>query len=239
MQNTNKKRGDYGNNNSWSTVSRKNKKKQNNKRKENEKNYTNSRRPSDAPKPNNRYVKPVHVPEYPTDVPKPNNRYVKPVHVPEYPTDVPKPDYKITKNKYVQHIRNYADIILKPEHNENTICSDKITNDTNNSVIIPIRIPSYGKRQTVRNQVPKINKNVSYHLWEYTYFQHILDLKAIFSKCSQMLDIDINTVNFLDIFSHFIRDNSSGHISPYIEHLNENSNHIYSNFTTLRNEFLT
>lgn len=216
MQNTNKKRGDYGNNNSWSTVSRKNKKNQ--KRKENEEKYTNSR--------------------YQPNVPRSNNSYVKPLHTPEYPTDVPTPDYKITNNKYVQHTRNYANIILKPEHNENTICSDENTNDTNNSVVrIPIRIPSYGKRQTVHNQIPKINKNVSYHLWEYTYFQHILDLKEIFSKCSQMLDIDINTVNFLNTFSHFIRDNSSGHISPYIEHLNENSNHIYSNFTTLRNEF--
>lgn len=134
---------------------------------------------------------------------------------------------------YISTGSNYANV-LKRSDNESSgfIKSNDIGYITHDRKVIPRgRI---GK--TVRNQVPKSNINVSNDVWEYRYFKHILDLNDIFSEGANKLGIETNTVNFLDIFSKFIRDCSSGEISRFIEDLDEQTEDSYLEFTIKRNE---
>lgn len=120
------------------------------------------------------------------------------------------------------------------------------TQNTNNSSIfpesvtvkstkyVPIYIPTKGQFKSVRNRIPKSTNN-SYDVWEFTYFQHILNLCDIFKHLTDQLKIDINNFDFLDIFAHFIRDCSSGEISLYIEELSDEVSDLYNDFTILRN----
>lgn len=81
-------------------------------------------------------------------------------------------------------------------------------------------------RKIVRNQVPKPNHKVSHGMWEITYFKHILDLHAIFVAGIKKLgleDLDIDSFEFLEVFSHFIKDCSSGEISPFIDSIGESN----------------
>ena len=89
------------------------------------------------------------------------------------------------------------------------------------------------------NPTPKIyKKESSYGVWEHAYFKHILDLYDIFCRNMTTLDISINThsVEFLDNFCRFVRQNSSGEISLYLENLPEYVEKLYEQFTIKRNE---
>ena len=92
-------------------------------------------------------------------------------------------------------------------------------------------------RKSVRNKTTRSNNNVSYDVWKYTYFKHILDLSDIFSEGVKKLGIETNTINFLDVFSDFIRECSSGEISPYIEDLDEQTEELYLENAIKRNNF--
>jgi hypothetical protein len=137
-------------------------------------------------------------------------------------------------NKPVQYKKNYvtklkkepppiwvvpklASVILKDELNSNDVSPEKEIQNDNHYQTIVHRIPRiYRHRHSVRNQIPNPNNNISHGVWEYIYYRHILELSDIFSNCAKKLDIDIDSFDFIDIFSHFIRDCSSGEISPNI-----------------------
>jgi len=91
------------------------------------------------------------------------------------------------------------------------------------------------KKTPVRNKILRKNNNGSYDVWEYTYYKHILDLSNIFALGTKKLGIETESYDFLEIFAHFIRDCSSGEISPYIENLSERDNESYIHFAILRN----
>ena len=126
--------------------------------------------------------------------------------------------------------RNYASII-KSQGLVSAMADTKIVTQDNISSYKIFLIPS-NKRKLVRNQIPK-NKNSSLDTWEYEYFNHIIDLKKIFSegiKKIKIFKIDTKSVEFFDNFSRFIKKYSSGEISPYLEKLNENTETIYNQY---------
>lgn len=70
----------------------------------------------------------------------------------------------------------------------------------------------------VRNQVPRNNYNVSYSTWEISYFKYLIDLYDIFCEGIKKLNIPyLDTVESFENFCYFIRDVSSGEISPYLD----------------------
>ena len=82
------------------------------------------------------------------------------------------------------------------------------------------------KKLCVRNQVPKNNYNVSYSTWEISYFKYLIDLYDIFCEGIEKLNIPyLDTVESFENFCYFIRDVSSGEISPYLDSI-DNTNHI-------------
>jgi hypothetical protein len=132
---------------------------------------------------------------------------------------------------------NYASIISKNDDKSSLADASEYTNDTESTTIVPVIIQNiFGTKTQVRNRIPQRNCNSSYDVWEHTYFRHILDLKDIFSQRAAKLNIETDSVDFLNIFSQFIRDCSSGEISPYVEDLTEDENEYYLDFTILRNE---
>lgn len=128
---------------------------------------------------------------------------------------------------------NYASIISKNDDKSSLAYASEYTEST---TIVPVIIQNIFGTTPVRNRIPQRNCNSSYDVWEYTYFRHILDLKDIFSQRAAKLNIETESVDFLNIFSQFIRDCSSGEISPYVEDLTEDDNEYYLDFTILRNE---
>ena len=94
----------------------------------------------------------------------------------------------------------------------------------------------------VRNQVPK-NRTSSLETWEYKYFKHLIDLRDIFVKGLEKLEItgvDLRSEFFFNTFSSFIKKNSSGEINPYIQELNDYEENIYHNYIIkldLRNNY--
>jgi hypothetical protein len=125
--------------------------------------------------------------------------------------------------------QNYASILKKCENTESKIISKSNIISSKTSTIPVITRREFQK--TVRNRY-----NCSYGVWEYTYFKHILDLHTIFSNGIKKLGIETDTINFLDKFCYFIRESSSGKISPFIEILNDPTVELYSEFTIKRNE---
>lgn len=129
--------------------------------------------------------------------------------------------------------RSYAGIItedtkeidhgtIKPESNEPFISANKF--------FIP-------NRTSVRNQIPKPNRNNSFGVWEHTYFSHILELYNIFiNETKSILKLNANSIDTLDNFCRFIRECSSGEISPYINELSPALENIYTEFLIKRNE---
>lgn len=117
----------------------------------------------------------------------------------------------------------------------NTKLSIKSTED---SVLNKVKITN------IKTSVPKILKNIKIYngkdVWEYTYFQHILNLRKIFENGINHLNInkriETRSVDFLENFCIFIREYSSGKISPYIEHLSEKTQNLYTEFTIKRQE---
>tara|TARA_Y100000389_G_C17406434_1_gene488341 strand:- start:498 stop:1181 length:684 start_codon:yes stop_codon:yes gene_type:complete len=75
----------------------------------------------------------------------------------------------------------------------------------------------------VRNQVPKNNYNVSYSNWEISYFKYLIDLYNIFCEGMKKLEIPyLDTIEVFENFCYFIRDSSSGEISPYLDSIDNN-----------------
>ena len=153
---------------------------------------------------------------------------------------------KIYKSKqphrHVYKGPNYSQLIssLKSNESDDNEPVDN-SNDTDHRSVNIVNIPRVPSRlrKSVRNQNPKPNQNVSYDTWEFTYFKHILALHDIFSGCIDDLGIPgINTksAGFLNIFANFIRDCSSGEVSPYIEELTEYESNIYLEYVIKRNE---
>jgi len=113
---------------------------------------------------------------------------------------------------------------------------EKILNENN---IFSSNIPLLIKKKIIRNQISRLNKNISHDAWEYVYFEHILNLYNIFSEVFKKLNLNIDTdsFDFLYNFSLFIKDCSSGEISPYIENLSDNVNTVYLEYTIKRDNF--
>ena len=131
--------------------------------------------------------------------------------------------------------RQYANILKKSE-TKSDICVNESVNFAKNVKYDKIFSPEFYKRRSnFRNTVTK-NSNSSYGVWEYTYFQHIIDLSNIFKEYTKELDIKTDTFDFLDVFSKFIYKFSSGKINPYIELLTENTDNLYKEFTIKRNK---
>lgn len=86
-----------------------------------------------------------------------------------------------------------------------------------------------------RVNVPSQLNNVGHGAWEYVYFNHILELLTIFSSYSRKLKLNIDTSSFkfINSFSRFIHNCSTGKISPYIENFSRNSNAIYRDYNTV------
>lgn len=141
-------------------------------------------------------------------------------------------------NQPTSHERkNYADIV-KPDTKNET--NNKIINRKEYTPFYKFfNLPTKGK--TVRNQIPK-NKSSSLGVWEYVYFKHILNLKKIFVdgiknfKFPAPNNIETISSYFFDNFSRFIKEYSSGEISPYIENLNEYEEEEYYKFTITKED---
>jgi hypothetical protein len=138
---------------------------------------------------------------------------------------------------------DFASLIPKhdPTSNEDVSEYDYVDDYTKNpeysSIVIPIITSRF--RPSVRNQVPKPNTNNSYDTWEFIYFQHILELHDIFADAINELGIsriDTKSADFLHVFGKFIRECSSGKISPHVEDLTERQEHMYIEYTIKRNE---
>jgi len=79
------------------------------------------------------------------------------------------------------------------------------------------------KNLCVRNQVPKNNYNASYSSWEISYFKYLIDLYNIFCEGMEELEIPyLDTNEVFENFCYFIRDSSSGEISPYLDSIDNN-----------------
>jgi hypothetical protein len=88
------------------------------------------------------------------------------------------------------------------------------------------------------NRISKTS-NCSYDTWEFFYFKYILDLYEIFLNGMNQLNlgIDVNSIDTFDKFSKFIRQCSSGEISPYLESIeNTELESLYNEFTIKRNK---
>ena len=214
MQRPDKQGKDYGNSNPWCTVKLSKKKSRN-------KPLVRSRESSRDSRPRNessrRYdSEPDRFSRFQNESEKQHKPPPEPVYVPPpIPTG---PNYaNVTKEDEPE-----KDVVVNPEE-----CEYR--------TIFP-KIPTYRSKPTVRNQVPKPNSN-SFGVWEHTYFKHVLELSDIFSEGANKLGIDTDSINFLDIFSNFVRDCSSGEISPFIEELDPKTDEFYLEYTIKRNEF--
>jgi hypothetical protein len=234
MQIPDKQGKDYGNSNSWSTVNS-SRKKSRNKIRDNSHNATrsntrngarcNSRCPS---KPHNESDKRCYTtPNRFSKIPDVFSRFNKeekyeppiPVYVQPVPTG---PNYASVTKKDDQEAEEYKDVSTE-EYEYKTIVT---------------KIPQSSRtRPTVRNQTPRPNNNVSFGVWEHTYFKHVLELSDIFSEGVNNIVVDTKSFKFLDIFSKFIRECSSGEISPYIEELDPTIDELYMEYTIKRNDF--
>ena len=141
----------------------------------------------------------------------------------------------VYESKQPTNTKNYASII-KPD-SKHDIKSQSLDNETyeyKHELITSIRT----RKRRVRNQIPK-DRYSSIEAWEYAYFTYIIDLKNIFFEGVRNLNIgglDTNSVNFFSNFSNFIKDYSSGEITPYIEELNEYEENMYNNYVIEKSE---
>ena len=225
---------DYKNNNPWTTVKRSRKK------------HRNKPKPKPKPKPNTDSRE--HKRKQPSvlssrgEYSKTYNTHAKaasrrPDRFSQVRDEQYKPSPKLFYTPPVPVGPNYASITKQVKEDEHDVEKNvDISPDKYGSRIIihPIPHPNKGKK-TVRNQVQNPNNNVSFDTWEHIYFKHILDLNDIFSEGIEKIGINTGSLNFLEVFSHFIRDCSSGEISPYIEDLDPEISEFYNEYTIKRN----
>jgi hypothetical protein len=151
---------------------------------------------------------------------------VKVVHIKKGPKPV--------KVVHIKSGPNYASIAKNKEQIVTQIINTtQIYQDTN----IITKIPICQTKPIVRNQFPIDNNNVSFNTWEHTYFKHIIELAKIFSEGCEKFNIDTTSLEFLDIFSHFIRQSSSGKISSYMEDIDSREEDFYMEYAIKRNKF--
>ena len=136
---------------------------------------------------------------------------------------------------------NYANIIKQDEKKDVDVPLEEISDEyigIKKLININNKINKNYKNESVRNQIPRPNNNIHYDVWEHTYFQHILNLHDIFvSGVKKMgVDIETDTFNFLYVFGNFLRECSSGEISPHIEDLSENLDDFYLEYTIKRDD---
>ena len=232
MQRPDKQGKDYGNSNPWCTVKRSKKKSRNKPLDRSRTGSRNrSREPSRDSRPRNessrRYdTEPDRFSRRPDRFSRFQNESEKQHKPPPEPVYVPPP---------IPTGPNYASVTKEdePEPEKDVVVNPE---EREYRTIVP-KIPTYRSKPTVRNQVPKPNNNNSFGVWEHTYFKHVLELSDIFSEGANKLGIDTDSINFLDIFSNFVRDCSSGEISPFIEELDPKTDEFYLEYTIKRNEF--
>lgn len=132
----------------------------------------------------------------------------------------------------------WVNIINKDNGDDEPVSTDR-ENTVNGSDGVPYDCTRI-RRKIVRNQTPKPNYNVSHWSWELTYFRHILELHNIFSEGVKGLgfgDLGIHSFEFLNVFSNFIKDSSSGEISPFVDNVGTNGNleDLYFEYMVKRN----
>lgn len=74
--------------------------------------------------------------------------------------------------------------------------------------------------------------NTSYDDWEYNYFKHILNILQIIK--SNKIITPRNDIELIFLFGQFLYEVSSGHISPYLEPINEN---LYKTYLIKRESY--
>lgn len=230
MQRPDKQGKDYGNSNPWCTVKRSKKKSRNKPLDRSRTGSRNrSREPSRDSRPRNessrRYdTEPDRFSRRPDGFSRFQNESEKQHKPPPEPVYVPSP---------IPTGPNYASVTKEDEPEKDVVVNPE---EREYRTIVP-KIPTYRSKPTVRNQVPKPNNSNSFGVWEHTYFKHVLELSDIFSEGANKLGIDTDSINFLDIFSNFVRDCSSGEINPFIEELDPKTDEFYLEYTIKRNEF--
>ena len=156
------------------------------------------------------------------------------------------PDFPILVNGQVStpvsitSVSKWVNLINKDQDDDNTVSTtQKNTDNGTNADVFPYPCPRIRRnRKIVINQVPKPNYNLSHGAWELTYFSHILELHDIFTRGIKKLgfgDLGLDSFEFLEVFSHFIKDSSSGKISPFVDSVGEGTN---SNLEDLYFEYM-
>lgn len=144
-----------------------------------------------------------------------------------------------TSTPFIQSGPKWSNLINK-DTNKNTDDDDDDENSKIESDIIRgnFLLNTQYKTQNfcVRNQVPKNNYNVSYCNWEISYFKYLIDLYNIFCEGMKKLEIPyLDTIEVFENFCYFIRDSSSGEISPYLDSIDNNLEDTYYEYTIKRN----
>jgi len=131
----------------------------------------------------------------------------------------------------------WSGITPRNDNTNNIESSNTISKDTSsdNKIISIKTFKSYPNRKSVRNQNARYT-NVSFDTWELNYFPYILDLHEIFSNEIKELNIETDTFDFLEVFSNFIRDCSSGEMSPCLEKMNKDLEKTYLEYIIKRND---
>jgi len=134
-------------------------------------------------------------------------------------TDFPKlSGQSFSSSKFVQSGPKWSNVI-RNDADENSCDENDIIKDENyiNGNFL-LNINYKRSNLCVRNQVPKNNNNVSYNTWEITYFRYLLDLYNIFCEGTKNLQLPyLDTLEAFENFCYFIRDSSSGEISPHVD----------------------
>lgn len=113
-------------------------------------------------------------------------------------------------------------------------------NESNKSYMCVL--PNLFQQKQVTNYTPPTNRgnNVSKETWERYYLTHLLNMYDIFQshikKLNPYLYFELQYRDFFDNFSWFIRDCSSGYISPYLEQIDPKLEELYIEYLSDKND---
>jgi len=111
-------------------------------------------------------------------------------------------------NEHVNGIGGFVD----SEYNETIDGTGDGEYNTTNKLSSVIQ-KHYGRKTLVRNRVPR-KANYSFDRWELTYDEHIRNLRIIFERGLEELNLDVKKgVEFSKLFTIFIYECSSGEIN--------------------------
>lgn len=85
-------------------------------------------------------------------------------------------------------------------------------------------------RRVVRNIIPP-KGNSSRDAWEYSYAPNLLEIQRIMYSGIRRVKPGFKKIDF-DLLSEFLYDNSSKHISPYLEDLKPHMEEKYTEYLT-------